>query len=489
MKTQLTSSYSFCNSLAITAPSYLNYSAALLLCINNQLALLQESGHHHKITNPSTLAMANAAGSVPSHLNMPRRHAKKPTVVPVGLNFGPTQLSITFFTEQSVYYTGVPCGEVYKTFFQDALSQEVPCHFERRHSKGLFTPAVSSSMSSEDITELVETISRHIKSAISMGISALDHNPALDFQLMAITVPDHWGASARTHAATASKLAGYPLDGSHMIIPLSRATQLAFQMTRYTEGRYLTLLLDYNKSYLHLMLVEMCGTDCVVKGQVYFPQLGEDELHKAPVVGSAVVSAQGSATHNAVNRAPSDGAKSDDESTSSSSTNDSSGSDLIFPMSGVYTSNFSTGNTLHSDQPVDEHPTAKEKANDSNAVPDEFETSGPVCHNKAAHFKPVLNVVCELLVQTTAPTAGHLKHAFHDVKYIVIDGEVSRPGLQDLRDAVKSEFINEEWIQVEGNKRDCGAYGAAVIARQQFQNPKHMDNWKNLPGYVPGSLR
>lgn len=434
--------------------------------------------------------MANTADSVPSHLNMTRRQAKKPVVVPVGLNFGPTQLSITFFTEKSDYYTGVPCDEVYKTFFQAALSQEVQSTFERRHSNGLFTSAVSSSMSSEDTTGLVETMSRHIKSAISMGISALDHNPALDFKLMAVTVPDHWGVSARTHVATASKLAGHPLDGSHMIISLSRATQIAFEMSRYTEGRYLTLLLDYNKSYLHLMLVAMCGTDCVMKGQVYCPHLGEDELHKAPVLGSAVVPDQGSATHNVVNRAPSDGVKSDDESTSSSSTNESSSSDLMFPVSDVHTSNFSAENTRRNDQPIDKHPTAKEKTTGSNAVPDEFfKITAPICHNQAAHFKPILNAVHELLDQMTAPATGHLKHAFCDVKYIVVDGEASIPGLWDLRDAIKSEFVKEEWIQVEGNKRDCGAYGAAVIARQQLQNPKHMDNWKSLPGYVPGRLR
>lgn len=344
-------------------------------------------------------------------------------------------------------------------------------------------------MSSEHTTELVETISRHIKSAISMGISALDHNPALDFKLMAVTVPDHWGVSARTHVATASRLAGHPLDGSHMIIPLSRATQLAFQMSRYTEGKYLTLLLDYNKSYLHLMLLEMCGTDCVMKGQVYSPHLGEDQLHKAPVLGSATVPDQGSATRKVVTRAPSDGVKNDDESTSSSSTNDSSTSDMIFPISDVHTSKFSTRITPPSDQPIDKHPTAKEKTTDSNAVPDEFfKSSGPVCHNKAAHFNPILNAVCDLLVQMTAASAGHLKHAFRDVKYIVIDGEATIPGLWDLRDAIKSEFVNEEWIQIEGDKRDCGSYGAAVIARQQWQNPKHMDNWKNLPGYVPGRL-
>lgn len=430
--------------------------------------------------------MADTADLVPSHLNMPRRHAKKPAVVPVGLNFGPTEVLIAFFIDQDEYYTGVPCVEVYKTFFRDALSQEVQCNYHPHNSKGLFTSAVSSFLSSDDTTELVETMSRDIKNAISRGISALDRNPALDFKLIAVTVPDNWGTSARTHVATAAKLAGHPLDGSHMIIPYSRAIQLALKMSQHTEGRYKTLLLDYNKSYLHLMLVEMCGTECVMKGQVYFPHLGEDELHEAPVLGSAVVSDHGSATHNVVARARSDGMKGDDEYTGNSFTSDSSNSDLIFPINDVDACNLPTRTIPPSNQSIAEHPTTKEKTNDSTAMPDEFfKTSPPTCHNQAAHFAPIIHVTRNFLAQMKR--ARHLEHTLHDLKYIVIDGEATIPGLWDLRDAVMSEFADkEQWIEVEGDKRDCGAYGAAVMARQQVQNPKRVGDWKDLPGYVPG---
>ena len=431
--------------------------------------------------------MANATGSKTSYLNIPRRDARKPTVVPVGLNFGPTKLSITFFINESDYYTGVPCCEVYKSFFQDTLSKQVQC----RPSERLSTPTISLFTSHGDTTKLVETISEHIKSAIGMGVWALDYNPALDFQLMAVTVPDHWGESARTHVAVACKLAGYPLDGYHMIIPLSRAVQLNFQMSRWTEGKYLTLLLDYNKSYLHLILVEMCGTECIMKGQVYLPHLGEDELHKAPDVTI------------------------DDESTSMPSTNSSATSDLIFPIGDVHNTYPSDMDPFTGQRTMSEHytpnsptteasligfPTSGRSKENRTAVPDEFMTSRPICHNQAAHFEPILDTVSEFMVEMTAPglpkpapklatprySVREIRHAVRHVKYIVIDGEASIPGLWDLSEAIKSKFANEEWIQIEGNKRTCGAYGAVLAARQQVQNPKHLDDWRGLPGYVPG---
>ena len=444
-------------------------------------------------------------------LDSPPRRIKKPSIVPVGLNFGPTSLSITFFFNQSEYYTGVSCGEVYRSFFQDSLNKKVQCNLECSLSVCSSTTAERSVTRDAKASDLVETFSQHIKAAMGMGVWSLDNNPALDLKLMAVTVPDHWGEAARTLVATATKLAGHPLDGSYMIIPLSRAIQSAFQLTRYTEGKYLTLLLDYNKSYLHLVLVEMCGTGCFMQRQIYFPHLGEDELHKATIPGSAVTSEQADPPHNVAKGEPSDGLQFDEASNSSHSTNISSGSDLMFPISDVHTSYFFKNSAPPTEQPtcvryatdcstsgtpiISHHTSCKSDANRT-TVPDEFNGQRPVCHNKAAHFKPIIDTVSDFMIQTTATDMLKalkiplsLKDAVRNVKYIVIDGEASIPGLWDLRDAIKSKFVNEEWITVEGNKRDCGAYGAALAARRQLQNPKHLGDWKDLPGYVPGRVR
>lgn len=439
-----------------------------------------------------------------SHLDIPPPDAKNPVVVPVGLNFGPTWLSITFFIDQDEFYTGIPCGDFYQAFFQCILRKEVQCGFDDRSSERHSTSAVPYYTSQDKAMQLVETISEHIESAIRMGASALDNNPALIFKVMAVTVPDHWGEAARRHVATASRLAGHPLDGSHMIIPFSRAIRSAFQLNRVAESKYLTLLIDYNKAYLHLMLVEMCPKACEMKGQVYFTRLGEDELHKSPSSGSAVTSDQESLTHNVVSGKPIDGSHKDAEGTSILSTRDSSSDDLIFPISDVHTGGLPIRERLTSNSSTTRPSSINAPSSDNSekiaTVPDEFYAQRPVCHNQATHFKPILDAVSKFMLVMTAPEApktsnlasdmpkrsykvGEVRDAVRDVKYIVIDGEASIPGLTDLKRMIEQSLVNEDWITVLGTKRDCGAYGAALAARRQLENPKHVGDWKDLPGY------
>ena len=469
---------------------------------------------------------SNTAESRLSHLDIPSLDARNPVVVPVGLNFGPTWLSITFFIDQDEFYTGIPCGEFYQGFFQCILRKEVQCGFYDRSNERHSTSAVPYYTSQEKAMQLVETFSEHIESAIRMGASALDNNPALRFKVIAVTVPDHWDEAARRHVATASRLAGHPLDGSHMIIPLSRAIQSAFQLNRVTESKYLTLLIDYNKAYLHLMLVEMCPKACVMKGQVYFTRLGEDELHKAPILGSAGTSDQESLTHNVVSGKPTGGSQNDDEGTSNLSTGHSSTDDLIFPISDVHTGGLPIRERLTSNssatRPSSSNAPSRDNSEKSAAVPDEFYAQRPVCHNQPTHFKPILDAVSKFMLVMTAPEVsspatpaftasrnfmvrwpapkpsnlasdmpkrsykvGEVRDAVRDVKYIVIDGEASIPGLTDLKKMIEQSFVNEDWITVLGTKRDCGAYGAALAARRQLENPKHVGDWKDLPGYGP----
>ena len=446
---------------------------------------------------------SSTAESRLSHLDIPSPDAEIPVVVPVGLNFGPTWLSITFFIDQDEFYTGIPCGEFYQGFFQCILRKEVQCDFYDRSSERLSASAVPYYTSQEKAMQLVETISEHIESAIRMGASALDNNPALRFKVMAVTVPNHWGEAARRLVATASRLAGHPLDGSHMIIPLSRAIQSAFQLNRMTESKYLTLLIDYNKAYLHLMLIEMCPKACVMKGQVYFTRLGEDELHKAPIACSAVTSDQESLTNIVASGKPIDGSQNDDQGTSNLSTRDSSIDDLIFPISDVHTGDLPIRERLTSNSstpnPSPTNVPSRDNSVKSAAVPDEFYPQRPVCHNQATHFKPILDTVSRFMLVMTAPEVsnpaldlrkrsykdGEVRDAVRDVKYIVIDGEASIPGLMDLKNEIEKKFVHEDWITVLGMKRDCGAYGAALAARRQLENPKHVSDWKDLPGYGP----
>ena len=172
------------------------------------------------------------------------------------------------------------------------------------------------------------------------------------------------------------------------------------------------------------------------------------------------------------------------------------------PISDVSNREHPTSGNPTSEAPLVDHPSRDDSNGDSAAVPDEFKANGPVCHNQAAHFKPILDIISEFMVLMTRPesskpttesptpryTTRDVRHAVRNVEHIVIDGEASCRGRMDLTNAIKSRF-GDEWINVHGHKSYCGAYGAALAAKLQFQNPKHLGDWKDLSGCVPGKLR
>lgn len=461
----------------------------------------------------------NASDPTPSGLDITHTDTKIPLTVPVGLDFGPTSVSVTFFINEREFHTGVPCSELYQSFFRENLSNWVQCNLKSRPGRNLAYSAPSPFIDSEKATELLETLAGYIISALHMGISALDHYPALRFKLMAVTVPDNWDRFARTLVATAARLAGHPLDSSKMILPQCRATQVAFQMSRYNKGKYLTLLLHYNRSYLHMALVEMWGESLEMKGQVYIPRFGEDELHKAPVSASTVNAGLESAKHNSVDVNPVDGVQNNEPFNKSHCSSDFIASNHHPCDDHHLASDLATVSQDNDDKPdrvplvEDNHvchdatrdhypidlPTTAVLDRDNAPKSDEFFHDRTVCHNKAAHFKPAVKAVQKFLVWMAAPesstpakelltmryTNGDVRNAVRDVKYIVVDGEASIAGLRDFRDAIKKRFGAEGWMKVETSTRNCGAYGAALAAKQQLQNPKHLGDWKDLPQYTP----
>ena len=317
-----------------------------------------------------------------------------------------------------------------------------------------------------------------------MGIAALDYNPALKFKVMAIAVPDHWGNTARGYVATAAQIAGYPLDGSHMILPLSRAVQLSYSLQRCTEGKYFTLLLDFHGSHLHLMLVEMCGTECVMKGQAYFPHLGQDRLPKSSVLAIADSS----------DKQPSDDLNRIYNWTGELSLSDSNtGAHSDLPTSDVPASHGPDNYSTSDHSPIDES-TGDNNDEDSATVPEESISQRTLGHNEAARFKPILDTLSKFMILMTTPeasspekepgslshTASDVIHAVKDVRYILVDGEASHPGPPELSNAIKAKFVNETWIDVK-QQLDSGAYGATLAAIRQWENPQHVGDWRDLP--------
>ena len=455
---------------------------------------------------------------LPSGLQLPPCNAVEPLIVPVGINFGPTAIDTAFFITGSQFYTGTTCGDSYRTFFKDVLSNEVLCNLNHSPNKCLNIPTALPVEYPKRVKDTIHTFSRHIMDAVGMGISALDRHPALKHKLFAVTVPDHWGEFPRTLVAYAAKIAGHPLDGSHMIIPLSRAVQLNYAMNNENEPKttYSTLILLYHKSYLHLMLVEMCGTDCITKRQMYYPQLGENDLHKVDGPSSMIGLDQESSRRSPIMDQPSDDDQDKDDCADAICSgeyaiDDISKSSSILSIGDVPELSLANSEDPTSESSISEHSTSETSSinggeNDSldrgTTIPDEFNANRPICHNQAVHFKSILNAISSFMIQPHAPetstpatepqiledTPDTLRNAVRDIKYIVIDGEASNQGQRDLRRLVRKLFINEDWIQVLDHRYDCGGYGVAVVANQQFQNPKRLGDWNDLPSYESGKF-
>ena len=432
-----------------------------------------------------------SAASINSHKgalslqDLPVEPDKNATVVPVGLDFGPTFISSTISIGQSRHYsTNFPSGPGYRDFYHEALSKKVQSHLNFDQDT---TSAASLVPTEERAAELVQAFAGHIEEARSMAVWPLDNDPMLKFKVMAITVPDHWDISACTVVAKAAKLAGQPLDGSNMMLKLPQAVQSAYKMHENVDGRYLALLVHYHKSHLHLMLVQMHGTECVMGRQVYLSHLGEDTVPTA-CVDSAVDS-----SHEPLGKYPPGDDLSSGESTSYERLPDILHHDL------------SLDDTSHHSSPLSELPQVEDRLTEgdlnvdlipepstSAASPDDINTKPPVSEYSQVHMGPIQEALRQFLPPQTVsndakPPSGSspsLWHAVLDVCYIVIDGEATSSGKKALHRAIEEMFADMSWIAVEGDKADCGATGAKIAAQIQLVEPQHVGDWKELPGYL-----
>ncbi|KAL9066569.1 MAG: hypothetical protein Q9161_007470 [Pseudevernia consocians] len=383
----------------------------------------------------STGTLASLDGVTPRQYS--ERLDKDATVVPVGLQFGPTWISIAYSVDDVHYSTGIECNQVYRDFYEEALDKKVQSQFGFEGFSPSAEPLVPTK---ERASELVLDFTIHIENAWKEAICSLDENPKLNFKVMAITLPDHWDDSTRTVVAMAARKAGHPLDGSYMVLKLPRAVQLAYEMHKDAHGKYLTLLIHYHRSYLHLMLVEMCGTGYVVERQVCLRHLGEDEI-KASIRGSATLnktSPGGNLSYAVLNDRLIPG-----PSTSTHLTQDDTAS----------------GNDIYTEPSSDQRPPIDLK---------------------------FIQEAVTVFILLTKPTDTSNPGGEH-IKFIVIDGEASIKRTTALLTQVKEMFADTEGINVLGFLSDCGAEGAKVAARRQFQNPMHLGDWKDLPGYLPES--
>ena len=317
-----------------------------------------------------------------------------------------------------------------------------------------------------------------------MGVAALDYNPLLNFRVMAITVPEHWDVSARTMVAKAARLAGQPLESSSMILQLPQAAISSYRIGKDTTDGRLTVLILYHKTHLHLMLVRMSEAGFVVKGQVYLAHLGEDAILRSSVVSRAAGPEDKDLKQNSHGESSSREEFGRSSLTETSLTEDDAAKrpipEALAPKDSAPKEPFPEAPTP--EELVPERSTSTHLSHD--------DTEPPKYRGNLQPIQEALKIFLVVMTMSHPPDLAKkllhkLKYAVRDVGCIVVDGGADPRGKRALYAAIKETFADMDWLSVKGNIHDCGAYGASVAARMQLQNPKHLGDWRDLPGYLP----
>lgn len=106
---------------------------------------------------------------------------------------------------------------------------------------------------------------------------------SITVDVKAISVPYHWNSTVQQAIFSATRVANVPLAGIHLLLRHPQALEKAYHLeSSIAEDDYLSLVVDYNRSYLHLLICETVkdGGYALVEGQVQLPHLGEYAVSK-----------------------------------------------------------------------------------------------------------------------------------------------------------------------------------------------------------------
>lgn len=197
---------------------------------------------------------------------------------PLGLNFGPTYITASHALDDGaiVPVTRVTASVPYQDFFRRSLEERVQRDLQSRPQEHLPN---SHLYPPESQAEELSALFAHEIGAIKSDASRVLESTAVDVK--AITVPYHWNRTAQYAILSAAEVTDVPLAGMHLLLRYPRALGQAYDLESGIAGaEYLSLVVDYNRSYLHLLICETVrhGGYALVEGQVQLPHLGEDAI-------------------------------------------------------------------------------------------------------------------------------------------------------------------------------------------------------------------
>ncbi|KAM0805915.1 hypothetical protein BDR22DRAFT_191081 [Usnea florida] len=444
-------------------------------------ALGEVNSHPHPSHRTSLASKMFKDMTASSNKSIPDRDIQKldknATVIPVGLDLGPSWVgaSFTLETDHCPCSIGIPGSQVYKDFYSETLSMAVQHHLDFEEPSLPLPVAMVSSESRA--SSLKRVFAEHI-SDLLRKLGRMEDR--LHFKVMAITVPSHWDISARTVVAKAAELAGHPLDGQHMVVKLPRAIQSAFKMCRENHGTYHTLVVNYHKTHLHLMIAQMRGTSFVMQREVWLPYLGEDGIRDALRASTKRVDDEtctdgflGVEAHNAEPIIMD---------------NETPHSEIDFYRRD------SVATTPR--KPITKDPPNPILTNESSAVPHCTQGHLPPQHSTLpnpqptnahhANHQPILNALHKFIHLMPPPTStSHSspsppisRYVLSDITYIVVCGDATPHSQQALLTAIRITYTQHSDIRLRACPCNCGSYGAEIAARRQWQNPMRVGVWE-----------
>lgn len=189
----------------------------------------------------------------------------------VGISFGPQFVVASKAHEgEFVDHLKHATSPAYREWFQHVLQQRVQNDLQNRPSEQMPNTHLVVPNAQRDYVE------RMFRKELEAVVQSLPNDAEI---VPAIMIPYHWTENIQRAIFKAAQDVKIPMAGIHMLLKLPRALEKAFQLdSRLPEDDYFFMVVDYNTSYLHLLVCETAkdGGYGIVEGQVQLPHLGEN---------------------------------------------------------------------------------------------------------------------------------------------------------------------------------------------------------------------
>ena len=184
----------------------------------------------------------------------------------IGISFGLEYITVSKARkDDTVDHIGCYApSPAYQEFFRLVLGGRVQSHLDVR-PREVMPDTHLIPPKSYDVENLLRGELEKVLATVKNTLGSAEVVPAISF-------PYHWSEAVQRTVFKAAEGAKIPLAGMHVFSKLPRALEKAYEFpSDPSKDDYFCIIVDYNRTYLHLVL---CETD-IVEAQVQLSHLGE----------------------------------------------------------------------------------------------------------------------------------------------------------------------------------------------------------------------